>query len=172
MLATARHPVVCASCRLDAIIASKQLLRQRGTTRSLTSSSRWQYPRARRPGIPDPVLQAERAQARVLAREGGDEGLSVDERVLRARRQYGDEVPEGVLHEEGMRVWERLYGKIPPRSDGSVGPEAVVKGAPGTGMLRLADDGALEEVEFEGGCCCMMLHSHSQASLRTPLPSS
>ena len=85
----------------------------------------------------------------MLAREGGDEGLSVDERVLRARRQYGDEVPEGVLHEEGMRVWERLYGKIPPRSDGSVGPEAVVKGAPGTGMLRLADDGALEEVEFE-----------------------
>ncbi|KAK4555253.1 37S ribosomal protein S22 [Recurvomyces mirabilis] len=101
--------------------------------------------------------------------EGGGEasmedvGKSLAERVLKAREKYGSELPAGVLGQREMRLWEGLYGSTDKAKrrggEGETGHgEGGLEGSGmderveslGTGVLRMAEDGALEEIEFEG----------------------
>jgi ribosomal protein RSM22 (predicted rRNA methylase) len=89
----------------------------------------------------------------VPAEEGrlqvGGRNLTPADAALKAREIFGDQpVPEGVLSEEGQRVYERLYGRgfvAPPPSYREQPTEEVV----GTGVWRQSGDGGLEEIEFE-----------------------
>ncbi|KAK3658384.1 37S ribosomal protein S22 [Elasticomyces elasticus] len=138
MLAAVSTQAVCASCRLRSAIVSKQLARTRGRTsaRQLSTSPAWRYPRSRAKwSIP--------TTARDNGVAEGSAQISVEERVVDVWRAYGDEVPKGLLSEEEEKVYKRLFGKGQRSEKGSDSD------APGTGVLRLAEDGALEEIEFE-----------------------
>jgi len=78
--------------------------------------------------------------------------VTPEEMVLQARQHYGDAIPEGLLNREEMKVYERLFGKALPQTQRSISREeetGLQNDAPGTGVLKEADDGALEEIEFE-----------------------
>ncbi|KAK4894695.1 37S ribosomal protein S22 [Elasticomyces elasticus] len=120
-----------------AAVSTQALARTRGRTsaRQLTTSPAWRYPRSRAKwSIP------------TTARDNGaseSAQVSSEERVVDVWRAYGDEAPKGLLSEEEEKVYRRLFGKS-QRSQ-----KAVESDAPGTGVLRMAEDGALEEIEFE-----------------------
>ncbi|KAK3674302.1 37S ribosomal protein S22 [Recurvomyces mirabilis] len=101
--------------------------------------------------------------------EGGGEasmedvGKSLAERVLKAREKYGSDLPAGVLAAREMRLWVGLYGSADQakrrggEGENGYGEEGLSGSglderveSLGTGVLRMAEDGALEEIEFEG----------------------
>ncbi|TKA70011.1 hypothetical protein B0A55_07039 [Friedmanniomyces simplex] len=70
-----------------------------------------------------------------------EEGVERVGRGERVGREYGDDVPEGLLNGEEEGIFKRSLGKgVEGRGQ---------QGALGTGVLRMAEDGALEEIEFE-----------------------
>lgn len=91
--------------------------------------------------------------AKDLLRRGIGE-RSPEKAALVARERYGDELPEGVLDEEGFRVYERLYGKplkVEEGEQGGVRVDGGVEGGEGTGVMREVAGGGLEEVVFDEG---------------------
>lgn len=87
----------------------------------------------------------------VFLDRGDGEPKSPEEAAVRAREVYGDAIPNGLLGEEGMRIYERLYGKpvevedVREDEDGGV----LLLDDDGTGVLKEGEGGVLEEVEFE-----------------------
>lgn len=173
------HSTTCAACRLRSTIALQQLARTRGwrwtplTTlesplagrstrrKGFATSSAW---RAGERSL-DPVVEGGQERSvgstslepgRGLAAETQDRGVEGDgaptaeEAALWARMTFGDVLPDGVLGEEGLRVYERLYGKAVEGVGGSEiaeGESGVVE--VGTGVLRDVEGGGLVEVGFE-----------------------
>ena len=165
MLASkALHAPVCASCRLRTLIATKQWARSRRSlpihrSRSLaqfsTSPRRWQEQRKREElerDFADPEAEEEGVKYAKALLERGRPEESPEKAALMARERYGARLPEGVLGDEALRVYERLYGM--PLEGGEEGDEegggVALEGEDGgTVVLREGDDGVLEEVEFE-----------------------
>ena len=145
----ALHSSICASCRLRASIGAKQIARSRRqrivrqTCRQLSSSrGLWQHGN-----------QQGEDQGEQLPFEDQNDVLSPEEAAARARKIFGDSLPEGYLSEEQYRVYERLYGKpLEYRDEGQDLDEGLEElqedEGMGTGVLKETQDGALEEVDF------------------------
>ncbi|KAK5163358.1 37S ribosomal protein S22 [Saxophila tyrrhenica] len=180
MYIRAIHPSVCTSCRLRTSIVAKQLARRRGG-RCLSSTSlpvatnrtalRTQaQPHARAQPQTRPYTSAvpkrqqhERPAAGTEAGEAAsDEALlaaaqarqSPTEAAIKAREEFGDALPEGLLGEEALRVYERLFGRAVVLEEGLEEGTGVEEGgeegegAVGTGVLVEGREG-LEEVVFD-----------------------
>lgn len=164
MFSRALHSSLCASCRLRSSILAKQLARTRPRTitfagryeqgrvevgsryLSATSSARLDH-HAVRPNIPSDDHGDEED---LHLRQVVEEQTSPEEAALRAREVYGDALPEGVLGEEGRRVYERLYGKPREIAEGEGEDDGgVLLDDDGTGVLQEGEGGVLEEVEFD-----------------------
>lgn len=149
----------CSLCRLRACIAAKQVARGRLPARDL-------------PGHPFSTNRLQRASSNTASETSDSSGqfpirssrecksgtsqeqpLSIEEIVVHARRRYGDALPEHVLNEQELTVYERLYGK-PLRYDHVTSGEAGAKDDDGvavaeTELLRQGEDGSYEEVLWE-----------------------
>ncbi|KAK0937952.1 37S ribosomal protein S22 [Friedmanniomyces endolithicus] len=153
MLARARQtPVVCASCRLRSLLAGQRLARRRIS--SVAASRRFSVIAERRFGT-SPVAWLPRRKvgwgdarnAREVEEDVGRDGVQDGEagdvggrggdgngdvrrtEVLMGRGEMMEEEEE--VHGKGLRGGRRLGD------------------ARGTGVLKMADDGGLEEIEFE-----------------------
>lgn len=167
---------ICASCRLRANLTAKQLARSKTPFHpspppppprraSFATSRRLRQNRNEGHELQTLIYELDTASnhfgldSRTYAARSRTKPpppkQSVQDRVFQVRQRYGDVLPEGVLDEEGMRVYERLYGKALPLDMGVEALEDVIEeneaevGERGTGLLREGLDGRLEEVEFE-----------------------
>lgn len=87
----------------------------------------------------------------VLLRPNGQDSTPPEEVALRARRLFGDRLPEGLLGVNEYKMYERMYGPPLPfleepvdlEEDLEVGAEEY-----GTELFREGEDGELEKVEL------------------------
>ncbi|GAB7359562.1 hypothetical protein MBLNU230_g6750t1 [Neophaeotheca triangularis] len=168
----------CASCRLRSTLTTLRLARSKNPFHHATPRALFATTPGRQQTLPPNELQtliydldsasetfgldsrtyAARSRTKAFASPSSS-GLSAKERVELVRRRLGDVLPEGVLTDEELRIYERLYGR--PLSGEEVGEEGLEDGVEGgdvaeeemetrgTGLLREGRDGRLEEVEFE-----------------------
>lgn len=175
LLGSAARLHVCHRCRLHSLISVKQSARSRKQlpklqTRHVRSKRFSTTSRLRQQlsGQTEDLRQllheldtsavnggfGQAAQARVSTRSTDGEE-SAEAIVARARRTYGDALPEGHLSAEEQKVYERLYGKPRALSDelDVTEVDAVEEDAEavqlGTGVLREGKEGTLEEVLLE-----------------------
>ncbi|KAK5111900.1 hypothetical protein LTR62_004632 [Meristemomyces frigidus] len=101
------------------------------------------------------------AEGEEIGSNGGMEGLSIADkeegeemarRILAAREEHGDRVPPGVLSERELRMFDALFNSTGAEGmdvGGVADQELAADDGAGTGVLRMADDGALEEIEYD-----------------------
>ena len=141
----ALHTTVCASCRLRASIAAKQLARR-------SRNCVLKQPPSRVLSTTRRVLQEVTPANDALVKDETP-GRSADDAALQARKTFGEYLPEGQLSEEEYRVYERLYGKpLKFEEQEGVARDSEVgidEFGTGTELLKEGKDGELEEVLFE-----------------------
>lgn len=143
------HPSACASCRLRASIAAKQLARSRkvDVRRLLTTTSRFRKEDRNR------LRSISQQSTNGAAADDAVKKQTAEEAALQARRLYGDSLPDGHLNEEELKVYQRLYGAPSVYQDQTEFLQDLIdqdEGVEsGTGVLREAEDGELEEVQFD-----------------------
>ncbi|KAI9833301.1 MAG: hypothetical protein M1819_003696 [Sarea resinae] len=152
MLAARSIRTVCALCRLRMLARTETV-----SVRSFQTSTRYYQPRIR-PQLShssarelDDDLQEDTLEPQDTKDAPARTQEQMEELVLRARRFFGESLPEGVLGVEEYKLYERLYGpplQHPAEEDDLIeGNSDDAQETLGNALFRENKDGELEEVE-------------------------